>query len=265
MNKIGFMQGRLTNKGGFYPQEFPAQNWEREFETAGEIGFDCIEWMFNLDGWERNPIITTEGLKKISGMIEKTGVFVSGICANYFMKKCISAPETLKENLSLLIKLIENAKRLGCSNIILPLFEASEIVLWDDTFLKILEEISDRNVKLLLETDYELEKVSKWMLKTGFANVGICYDVGNAAGLGKNIVQELKNYIRFIENIHIKDKKVHGTTVMLGEGDAELKKIFERLCEDKYQGCLILESYYGADAIEDTRKNYNYVKDLCGK
>ena len=29
MNNLGIMQGRLTDKGGFYPQQFPWTNWQQ--------------------------------------------------------------------------------------------------------------------------------------------------------------------------------------------------------------------------------------------
>ena len=57
----GVMQGRFTDKGGFYPQQFPWTNWEQEFFTAREYGVDCIEWMFNGERYEDNPIWTKDG------------------------------------------------------------------------------------------------------------------------------------------------------------------------------------------------------------
>lgn len=53
----GVMQGRLTDKGEFFPQQFPWESWEKEFSAARDLRIDCIEWMFNLENYESNPFI----------------------------------------------------------------------------------------------------------------------------------------------------------------------------------------------------------------
>lgn len=262
MYNLGFMQGRLTNKGGFYPQKFPMEQWEQEFTTAVKIGFDCMEWMFNFEQWNENPIVNETGISKIRRLIEETGIDVSGICANYFMHKNIYDSCAIEENISILLELVKNAELIGCPNIIIPLFEASEIQLGNEVLRKIIECVSSKRVSILLETDCEIESVYQWFVQLLCKNVGLCYDIGNAAGLGRDIVQELTHYSDIVKNVHIKDKKKGGSTVLLGQGDAPIGDALAILKEKKYKGCYILESYYGLDAIEDTKKNYTYVKEL---
>lgn len=265
MNKLGFMQGRLTDKGGFYPQQFPSECWEQEFEKAAEIGFDCMEWMFNFEQWESNPLVYGREIYKINRLIEKTGIAVSGICANYFMEKNIHDLREEEENRSVLFQLIESAGQINCRNIIIPLFGASESWTEDSRLANILKDTVQDSVNILLETDCEIDIVCKWIEKSMPLNVGLCYDIGNATGLGKDTIRELRNHKNHIRNVHIKDKKVGKTTVMLGSGDAKIEECLKVLCEDGYSGSLILESYYGINAAEDTKENYNYVKGLLEK
>lgn len=265
MNKLGFMQGRLTNKGGFFPQQFPEDQWEKEFEIAAQIGFDCVEWMFNYDNWENNPLMHSFGLDKICIMQEKTGILVSGICANYFMKKSIYDVNDKIENIIILSRLIDSAQKIGCNNIVLPLFEESAARLEDETFHEILMSVQDESINILLETDCEMDTVYQWLKANKDLNVGVCYDIGNAVGLGRNTIQEMNQYADIVKNVHVKDKGCQGTTVMLGQGDAEIKATMDALCKNNYQDCFILESYYGQNAIEDTQCNYCYVKDLLKK
>ncbi|MBO5208734.1 MAG: sugar phosphate isomerase/epimerase [Lachnospiraceae bacterium] len=259
--KIGFMQGRLTEKNGFFPQTFPQNEWEKEFEMASTLGFSCMEWMFNADGWEKNPIITDEGIEAILNRCELTGIKVSGICVNYYMKESIYDDKT-----DILSRLINSAKKIGCKNIILPLFEASDIETYGEDGFAILEKICnkvvDDEVQILLETDISMEKAAEFCNRFS-GNVGICYDIGNATGLGKDAVYEIEKYGQAIKNVHLKDKKKGGTTVLLGMGDAPFAECFRQLEKINYQGCFILESYY-EKAVEDTKQNFEYIKDILG-
>lgn len=261
MRKIGFMQGRLINKGGFFPQQFPTENWQEEFETARKIGFRSMEWMFNYPAWTENPIICREKLQVIQEKIAQTGVYVSGICANYFMKKSIFAEEEFQNNINILGRLIEGAELIECPNIIIPLFEASELHALNNKLINIAKEFHGRKVQILLETDYDMKELCEW-LETTPVNMGICYDIGNATGLGKNTVDEVTVYAKYVKNVHLKDKKLHGVTVMLGQGDALMEETLRALEEQSYAGHYILESYYDKDAVADTTKNFNYIKDM---
>ena len=46
-NKIGVMQGRLSNPINNEIQAFPAKEWKKEFSKAEKIGYDLIEWVFD--------------------------------------------------------------------------------------------------------------------------------------------------------------------------------------------------------------------------
>lgn len=262
MDRLGFMQGRLTNKEGFYPQQFPIGQWGKEFEIAAQIGFECMEWMFNFEQWEENPIINKRGIEKICELIESTGIEVSGICANYFMNRNLFDHSSVEENIDILLRLVEGAELLGCSNLTIPLFEASEMQFDSEIVKNILEHISTTKINILFESNCEMEILYKWLKKNAYKNVGVCYDIGNATGLGRNTVAEVSHYADIVKNVHIKDKTMQGHTVMLGQGDAKIRETIEMLKEKEYKGCYILESYYGVDAINDTKKNYYYVKDF---
>ena len=259
-HKIGFMQGRLTEKGGFFPQQFPWNAWQDEFYLGAEMGFDCIEWMFNEEHWQDNPIFLRGEPERLMALSEESGVQISGICANYFMKCSIydAGRESVHEDI--LNRLAANAHALGCGSIIIPLFDASEIQEDSAYLYRLADRLSCPDVALLFESDRPLSDLAGWI--SGFArdNVGICYDIGNAVGMGYDPADELNRYGGIVKNIHIKDKTIGGPTVMLGEGDADFAAYFDTLRRLSYTGCFILESYY-REAVEDTRRNFTYIKD----
>ena len=66
--------------------------------------------------------------------------------------------------------------------------------------------------------------------------------------MGYSVEEEFKAYGNKIMNVHVKDREYRGTTVPLGEGNANFNKVFERLGSFNYKGNFILQT---ARAIDD--------------
>lgn len=262
------MQGRLTEKKGFLPQCFPWENWKQEFVTAKTLGLSYVEWMFNDSGWQKNPIFEASQIEDIILQIKSTGIFVSGICANYFIKNCLfpDMAEGEKRNAMILQKLVKHATQIGCHNIILPIFGESarlfeDINAWERT-KRILGMVESKEINILFETDTALEIVEECLHEISSVKTGICYDIGNATGLNRDVIEEVKVYSNIIREYHIKDKEIGGSTVMLGKGDTPFLDWMEWLRKNKFNGSLIMESYYDTDAIGDTKENLEFIKEL---
>ena len=101
-NKIGVMQGRLSNPINNEIQAFPAKEWKKEFSKAEKIGYDLIEWVF--DSLE-NPIMSDEGILEIKKHVENSKIKINSVCADYFMKNLLfDLPKNvLDENFKVLI------------------------------------------------------------------------------------------------------------------------------------------------------------------
>ncbi|MCM1266523.1 MAG: sugar phosphate isomerase/epimerase [Bacteroidales bacterium] len=271
MNQIGFMQGRLTDKGGFYPQKFPAQNWKQEFAAAAKIGFDCIEWMFNDEEWRNNPLMLDEEIDALNRLSDETGVSISAVCVNYFMQHCIYStdPDERKLTEEILEKLMESAKRIKCSTIVIPMFEASELLDANGTEVKEIKQFLDESegdqIQILIESNMEAKLLKEYIGRYESDAIGVCLDLGNLAGLGRDLRAEIEELGSLIKDVHIKDKKIAGTTVMLGKGDVDFERCLHQLSEIKYEGTYILESYYGNEAVCDTERNYKFLKGVLGR
>ena len=48
-NKIGIMSGRLSSPIDNNIQQFPLNSWKNEFVKANELGFDSIEWIYDIN------------------------------------------------------------------------------------------------------------------------------------------------------------------------------------------------------------------------
>ena len=60
MNKIGFMQGRLSPLVGNQIQAFPFDYWLDEFPLAKDLGFKCMEWTLDYPKLHQNPLLISK-------------------------------------------------------------------------------------------------------------------------------------------------------------------------------------------------------------
>ena len=104
------------------------------------------------------------------------------------------------------------------------------------------------NQKIVFESDFNPHRLHAFIQRLDSESFGINYDIGNSASLGYNVDDEFKAYGNSILNVHVKDRKYRGTTVPLGEGNANFNKVFEKLSEISYKGNFILQT---ARAIDD--------------
>ena len=60
MINVGIMQGRLSPPTDGKYQSFPKYSWKDEFFKAQQCSLYSIEWIFEADDHEKNPISTDE-------------------------------------------------------------------------------------------------------------------------------------------------------------------------------------------------------------
>ena len=65
--------------------------------------------------------------------------------------------------------------------------------------------------------------------------------------MGFDFKEEIKSYGQRILNVHIKDRLLHGTTVPLGHGNAEIPKVLQELKSIGYSGNYILQTARSVD------------------
>ena len=66
---MGIMQGRLTEPKGRGIQFFPFDNWKGEFYLCKKNGLQEIEFIFDYENYEKNPLWTNEGIKQLEKVI----------------------------------------------------------------------------------------------------------------------------------------------------------------------------------------------------
>jgi hexulose-6-phosphate isomerase len=251
-------------------QAFPRERWAEEFPKAAAAGLDAIEWIYDCYGLGANPIETTTGRESIRQLSQTHGIAVRSLCADYFMDfTFVGAREDEKgERIARLNWLIEQAREVGVARIVLPFVDNSAIRDEDDrtavidTLNRALPVAMAAGVELHLETGLDPKEFAALLARIPHPYVKVNYDSGNSSSLGYKPAEEFAAYGGRVGSVHIKDRILHGSTVPLGEGDADLDAVFSQLDCLKYAGDFVLQVARGVvgHEVEWARRNRSYVE-----
>ena len=130
--------------------------------------------------------------------------------------------------------------------------------------MKNITKILKKNKQMILfELDMEPKKANNFISKFNSKYFGINYDIGNSASLGFDPKKEFITYGKRIKNVHVKDRVYKGTSVKLGNGNANFEKIFFLFSKIKYKGNYILQTARAKnnrDHVAEIEENLTKIK-----
>lgn len=267
-NFFGVMQGRLLPKYKGRYQAHPLGYWADEFYIAKDLGLDCIEFILDYEASELNPLLAPGGKNEINSVILKTNVHVKTICADYFMDAPLHSSDksVVRKSTDILRKLLDTSNEIGVDVIVLPCVDKSSL----DTDIKISDFVSNLtpivrdmpsgSIKLALETDLSPKLFSDLLNKFDSDKVTVNYDIGNSAALGYCIKEELMAYGSRISDIHIKDRILHGESVLLGKGNADFTTFFQALKKYNYKGPFIMQAFRDDEGLSIFKEQLQWIK-----
>lgn len=273
--KLGIMQGRLVPPDGGRFQSFPRERWRDEFELVSAAGLDTIEWIYDAHGEDVNPLGTDTGLTELRALSAQYRVGVESVCADWFMDYPLLRvePTEAQRRWQRLRWLVERCAMLDINRVVLPFVDASSIRSTADTDQLITEvrSITDRlealNVELHLETSLAPAPFAALLAKLDHPRVKVNYDSGNSASLGFDPADEFGHYGQRVGSVHLKDRRLNGGTVPLGDGDADFDSLFTELATIDYRGDFILQVARGESGqeLEWARRNAATARALIGR
>jgi L-ribulose-5-phosphate 3-epimerase len=271
-NLIGIIQGRLLPKYQGKYQAHPVRYWQKEFSIAKELGLDCIEFILDYNEVEHNPLVCNGGVYEIQETINKTDVQVKTICADYFMDRPLHSTdkEVADQSLDILQKLLVTSEKLGVTDIVIPCVDQSSLSGEADknrfiaAIHSVLESVENKGINLSLEMDLPPETFKSLLDKFPSKNITVNYDIGNSASLGFDPVAELDSYGDLISDIHIKDRILGGNSVVLGEGNADFDRFFDKLAEFDYSGPFIMQAYRDDEGVLVFKKQLDWISKYLG-
>jgi len=275
-NPIGIMQGRLTSRYMGRYQAYPADSWEEEFYLAKDMGFECIEFIFDYENFDQHPLMTLDGREKLNELIKTTGVKIYSICADYFMKfpLFVDNETSRHENVETLINLIKNTSLVGGMDITIPCVDESALknekhkALLKKSLDQCLEASLLHGVNINLETDLSPMDIQGLLTDINHPKIKVNYDTGNSASAGYDPEEELSAYGEYISVLHIKDRLLNGGSVQLGTGQADFEKIFRKLNKRSFRGVIIMQAARAAESDDEigfVKEQLNFLNSCLEK
>jgi hexulose-6-phosphate isomerase len=245
--KIGFIQGRLSPITNNRIQQFPWDSWQNEFILASAIDMKIIEWTIDTFKFYENPLINLNQWEEIIIIAEKYNILIPSVTCDFFMENppWKTDLKLVKEGIS---SILQGMRNIRSTILVIPLVDnsslpdSSSVKIIENLFTDLIPEIIQNKLQIAFECDLNPEKLSEFISKFDRNYFGINYDIGNSSSLGFNPTEEFRAYGSRIINVHVKDRKLNGTSVPLGEGDADFLGIFRLLHKENYQGNLILQT-----------------------
>ncbi|MGY3234729.1 L-ribulose-5-phosphate 3-epimerase [Bradyrhizobium sp. USDA 4472] len=255
LQRIGFMQGRLSALVDGRIQAFPWTEWREEFPRAKALGLTRMEWTIDQDRLRENPLATEAGQSEIAILARENGLRIPSLTGDCFMQAPFwkvegAVRDALVDDLDLLVAA---CSRIGIEFVVIPLVDNGKIERESesDTLKQVLiarrDQLAKRNVKIVFESDLPPRELARFMEAFPAEVFGINYDSGNSASLGYDSAEEIAAYAPRILNVHIKDRIRGGTTVPLGTGNADLAKTIRLIEQSGYKGQYILQTARAAD------------------
>lgn len=252
---IGFMQGRLSPQVDGKIQAFPWEKWRDEFPAAQKIGIHLMEWTLDHDRLSENPLMTAQGQAEILALSRQHDVKIVSLTGDIFMQmpfwRVIGAERD--QRLAEFEAVAQACSKVGIKFIVVPLVDNGAMTTPDEEkavveeFSKRADWLKSRGLAVVFECDYPAQKLAEFIARFPRGVFGINYDIGNSAALGYDSAEEIAAYFPHILNVHIKDRKLGGTTVPLGTGNAKLGQTIADLVTRGYRGFYILQTARAAD------------------
>lgn len=254
--RIGFMQGRLSPPVGGRIQAFPWDNWEQEFRDAGGVPLSLMEWTLDQDRLRENPLMTAVGQERIRTLSGEHGLRVGSITGDCFMQAPFWKTATPGARAALqkdFLAIVDAAGKTGASLIVVPLVDAGALAGPDEEDLLVEWLLAHEpvfqsaRVRIVFESDCDPASLSRFLARLPGPSFGVNYDIGNSAACGFDPIDEITGYGARILNVHVKDRVRGGTTVPLGEGDADFPVTFGELRRIGYGGNYIMQTARARD------------------
>lgn len=166
LQRIGFMQGRLSPMVDGKIQAFPWNEWREEFPRARALGLTRIEWTIDQDRLRENPLNTATGQQEIIELSRRNALKPASLTGDCFMQAPFwkADGETQKSLVDDLDLVLASCSTLGIEFVVIPLVDNGRIesAAQTETLLRVLldraSSLSKQGVKIVLNPTCRLPR-----------------------------------------------------------------------------------------------------------
>ena len=270
--KFLLVQGRAIPQIGEHIQYFPS-NWKEEFPLIRPLGLSGIEWIYDKKSEEYNPILSKSGRNEIINYSKKFNVELENVVLDWFLDNPLLLENQVlfEKNSSTLIKLIKCCSLCGFQRIIFPLLEKNSIhedYLFDKFVLffknEILELLDSFNIEIHFETSLSPQREMELLKLLDHSKLKICYDMGNSTSLRFEADFTLTTISKYLGSVHVKDRRVNGPSVPLGNGNVNFNEVFQTLIHINFNGPISFQVYRNKNSnnIEILKQGVSFINNV---
>lgn len=237
--KLGIIQGRLLPPIDNQIQEFPLEDWQKEFEYINDLNINFIEW-----------IVTKKSFKYFLNLnLNEYSSKISSVCCDHLIDNKINDQNFIN---NYLVPICDFCISNNIKNITIPLLEESNINESNfDSIKTIFINLANlyNNLNFNFEIDAHYSLVKKFMMSHN--NFYFTYDTGNLTSSGFDHSEYIEFVFQFIRNVHLKDRTINPIkTVQPLLGKTDFFIIFEKLRQLNYKGNFIIQTARGESGLE---------------
>lgn len=273
MPKFGIMQGRLSPPQGDRLQFFP-NDWEKEFQSAQNIGFSSIEWVIDWHEYWKNPVWhlrdIDESFHPIRKIAENCGIAIHSVCFDYLMKYTLfKRDQNYLKSIDVLQNAIPKLAKMGVKIITIAFVEDIAIKTEEDkkeiriTLNFFSHQLEQHDMLIALETEMPGKELKDYIDSFNNPRIGACYDTGNCITMGHDLSHDIYILGNRIKEVHLKDRKIGlRQSVYLGTGDVKFNDCFRTFKLIGFDGPFILQAWRGDDYLGDAKRQFEFVQSV---
>lgn len=240
--------------------------WEDAIAQAGEIGFEGIE-LFLRPATLAELLDHPERVEALRQAASRAGVALPSLGLVFFggdWRLTDPNPSVREATVEKARVALRRCAELGGAVALLPGAAALDDAPAAEAYLTSLRELAvtaaPLGVRIGIETGYSAAETRDVLSRVDSRWVGDYFDTGNAAGRGRDPVEEIRGRGGLIFQIHLKG--VRGAS--LEAGTVDLDGVSQALRETGYDGWLMLETSAGDAPLDAARHNLATLRQHFG-
>jgi hexulose-6-phosphate isomerase len=237
--RLGIIQGRLLPPVDNHIQEFPKDDWEKEFEYIDKLKINFIEWIVTKKSYDSLFYLDLTNYSKK----------ISSICCDHIIDNRIIDKNFIQKHL---VPVCDFCIKNNIKNITVPLLEESSINennfdILKDNFINLANFYNDLNFYFEIDAHHSLVK----NFISSHNNFYFTYDTGNLTSSGYNHSEYIEAVFEHIGNVHLKDRTINPPkTVKPLFGNTDFFIIFKLLNKMNYKGNFTLQTAREKEGFE---------------
>ena len=249
----------MKNQLGIYEKAISNRlSWDEKFTLAKESGFDCIELSIDAAPERLGRLYDPDFARTLKNALGKTPVhiYTMALTANRGYPLGSEDPDIRSKAKEIIRRAVPLAEETGISVIHIAGYDelgekcnAETKKLFYDSVSEVVRYAEGFAPQLAIETmDAEFmgscTNIRRLCEEIGSEKLRIYADVGNLAGMGKSVSEELRTGGNYIAGIHLKDSRPGVMRdVIFGEGIVDFEEALSCIAQIGYSGPMIAETW----------------------